>query len=45
MAVYDLRGSTFDISILEMQKGVLEVKSTVVCMGGEGFDVMSKGME
>jgi hypothetical protein len=28
IAVYDLGGGTFDISILEMQKGVFEVKST-----------------
>jgi hypothetical protein len=28
IAVYDLRGGTFDISIPEMQKGVFEVKST-----------------
>ena len=28
IAVYDLGGDTFDISILEMQKGVFEVKST-----------------
>ena len=28
IAVYDLEGGTFDISILEMQKGVFEVKST-----------------
>ena len=28
IAVYDLGGGTFNISILEMQKGVFEVKST-----------------
>ena len=28
IAVYDLGGGTFDISILEIQKGVFEVKST-----------------
>ena len=28
IAVYNLGGGTFDISILEMQKGVFEVKST-----------------
>jgi molecular chaperone DnaK len=28
IAVYDIGGGTFDISILEMQKGVFEAKST-----------------
>lgn len=42
IAVYDLGGGTFDISILEMQKGVFEVKSTNgdTHLGGEDFDVM-----
>ncbi|KAF8119765.1 heat shock protein 70 family [Boletus edulis] len=41
IAVYDLGGGTFDISILEMQKGVFEVKSTNgdTHLGGEDFDV------
>ena len=41
IAVYDLGGGTFDISILEMQKGVFEVKSTNgdTLLGGEDFDV------
>jgi len=41
VAVYDLGGGTFDISILEMQKGVFEVKSTNgdTHLGGEDFDV------
>lgn len=41
IAVYDLGGGTFDISILEMQKGVFEVKSTNgdTALGGEDFDV------
>ncbi|KAI0827954.1 heat shock protein [Trametes gibbosa] len=40
IAVYDLGGGTFDISILEMQKGVFEVKSTNgdTHLGGEDFD-------
>ncbi|ERE63191.1 leucine-rich repeat-containing protein PRAME-like protein [Cricetulus griseus] len=40
IAVYDLGGGTFDISILEIQKGVLEVKSTNgdTFLGGEDFD-------
>jgi len=38
--VYDLGGGTFDISILEIQKGVFEVKSTNgdTFLGGEDFD-------
>src|SRR6267154_6214097 len=42
IAVYDLGGGTFDISILEMQKGVFEVKSTNgdTHLGGEDFDVV-----
>ena len=40
IAVYDLGGGTFDISILEMQKGVFEVKATNgdTFLGGEDFD-------
>ncbi|XP_011454535.1 stress-70 protein, mitochondrial-like isoform X1 [Crassostrea angulata] len=40
IAVYDLGGGTFDISILEMQRGVFEVKSTNgdTFLGGEDFD-------
>lgn len=40
IAVYDLGGGTFDISILEIQKGVFEVKSTNgdTYLGGEDFD-------
>ncbi|KAI9795073.1 MAG: 70-kilodalton heat shock protein [Peltula sp. TS41687] len=42
IAVYDLGGGTFDISILEIQKGVFEVKSTNgdTHLGGEDFDVV-----
>ncbi|KAI6145549.1 heat shock protein [Pisolithus tinctorius] len=41
IAVYDLGGGTFDISILEMHKGVFEVKSTNgdTHLGGEDFDI------
>jgi len=40
IAIYDLGGGTFDISILEIQKGVFEVKSTNgdTFLGGEDFD-------
>lgn len=40
IAVYDLGGGTFDISVLEIQKGVFEVKSTNgdTMLGGEDFD-------
>ena len=41
IAVYDLGGGTFDISILEISKGVFEVKSTNgdTHLGGEDFDI------
>jgi len=40
IAVYDLGGGTFDISILELNAGVFEVKSTNgdTFLGGEDFD-------
>ncbi|MHB8417361.1 MAG: molecular chaperone DnaK [Myxococcales bacterium] len=40
IAVYDLGGGTFDISILELQSGVFEVKATNgdTFLGGEDFD-------
>jgi len=40
VAVYDLGGGTFDISILELNAGVFEVKSTNgdTFLGGEDFD-------
>jgi len=40
IAVYDLGGGTFDVSILEMQSGVFEVKATNgdTLLGGEDFD-------
>lgn len=41
VAVFDLGGGTFDISILEIQNGVFEVKSTNgdTHLGGEDFDI------
>jgi len=40
IAIYDLGGGTFDISILEIREGVFEVKSTNgdTFLGGEDFD-------
>jgi molecular chaperone DnaK len=40
IAVYDLGGGTFDISILELSHGVFEVKATSgdTYLGGEDFD-------
>ena len=42
IAVYDLGGGTFDISILELGDGVFEVKSTNgdVHLGGDDFDMV-----
>lgn len=39
--MYDLGGGTFDISVLEIQSGVFEVKSTNgdTHLGGEDFDI------
>ena len=41
IAVYDLGGGTFDVSILEIGEGVFEVKSTNgdTFLGGEDFDL------
>lgn len=41
VAVYDLGGGTFDVSVLEIQNGVFEVKSTNgdTHLGGEDFDI------
>ncbi len=41
IAVYDLGGGTFDVSILEIGDGVFEVKSTNgdTVLGGEDFDM------
>ncbi len=40
IAVYDLGGGTFDISVLELAEGIFEVKSTAgdTYLGGEDFD-------
>jgi len=40
LAVFDLGGGTFDISILELNEGVYEVRSTAgdTYLGGEDFD-------
>ena len=40
IAVYDLGGGTFDISILELSQGIFEVRSTAgdTFLGGEDFD-------
>jgi molecular chaperone DnaK len=40
VAVYDLGGGTFDISILELAEGIFEVKATAgdTYLGGEDFD-------
>ena len=42
IAVYDLGGGTFDISILEIGEGVVEVKSTNgdTYLGGDDFDLL-----
>lgn len=42
IAVYDLGGGTFDISILEISNGVFEVKATNgdTSCGGEDVDVI-----
>mmetsp|Transcript_18541 Transcript_18541/g.60485 ORF Transcript_18541/g.60485 Transcript_18541/m.60485 type:complete len:406 (+) Transcript_18541:53-1270(+) len=41
IAVYDLGGGTFDVSILEISGGVFEVKATNgdTLLGGEDFDI------
>jgi molecular chaperone DnaK len=40
IAVYDLGGGTFDVSVLELSDGIFEVKSTAgdTYLGGEDFD-------
>ncbi len=45
IAVYDLGGGTFDVSVLELGDGVFEVKSTSgdTFLGGEDFDAKLVG--
>lgn len=45
IAVYDLGGGTFDISLLEISGGVFEVKATNgdTSLGGEDFDLKLQG--
>ena len=45
VAIYDLGGGTFDISILEIAGGVFEVKATNgdTFLGGEDFDALLTG--
>src|SRR4029077_7602737 len=40
IAVYDLGGGTFDVSVLELAQGIFEVRSTAgdTYLGGEDFD-------
>jgi molecular chaperone DnaK len=42
IAVYDLGGGTFDVSILEIGEGIVEVKSTNgdTYLGGDDFDII-----
>lgn len=42
IAVYDLGGGTFDISILRLERGVFEVLSTAgdTALGGDDIDQM-----
>jgi molecular chaperone DnaK len=40
VAVYDLGGGTFDVSIVELNQGVIEVRASHgnTCLGGDDFD-------
>jgi molecular chaperone DnaK len=42
VAVYDLGGGTFDVSILELNQGVIEVRASHgnTCLGGDDFDAL-----
>jgi molecular chaperone HscA len=46
IAVYDLGGGTFDISILDLQEGIFEVRSTNgdTFLGGDDFDRLLMGL-
>ena len=41
-AIYDLGGGTFDVSVLKLTRGVVEVQSTAgdVALGGDDFDAL-----
>ena len=40
MLIFDLGGGTFDVSLLQMEEGIFEVKATCgdMDLGGEDFD-------
>jgi molecular chaperone DnaK len=42
VAVYDLGGGTFDVSIVELSHGVIEVRASHgnTCLGGDDFDAL-----
>ncbi len=42
VAVYDLGGGTFDVSIIELNQGVIEVRASHgdTCLGGDDFDAL-----
>ena len=47
IAVYDFGGGTFDISILEVGEGVVEVKATAgdTHLGGDDVDQRDRGVD
>ncbi len=42
VAIYDLGGGTFDVSIVELSQGVIEVRASHgnTCLGGDDFDAL-----
>ena len=42
VAVYDLGGGTFDVSMIELNQGVIEVRASRgdTCLGGDDFDAL-----